>query len=238
MDALNIQRVTTCVRRAAAGLLVASLAACSKHETQTISSWLRVDVARPRADDLIRVGNKREVYEINRDGRWRRLGVGHSSAYMVLGDESAVLLQLNDGNGLQLVRPNESPRPVPASFGRMGTVHVAGASLIDVVASETPREANVYRHDLSGAQIAQFRLFIPDAYSDCRVGEGLAAYGKDFIPYTSANCKMDSQQAKCLIVGPNGFVYAVPPEADWSECGNFGKAGISTTEPARFTVFQ
>ena len=238
MGALNFQRVATWVRRAAVGLLVASLGACSKHETQTITSWLRVDVARPRADELIRVGNKREVYEINRDGRWKRLGVGHSSAYMVLDDETAVLVQLNDGNGLQLLSPNELPRPVPASFGRMGTVHVAGASLIDVVASQTPREANVYRHDLSGTQIAQFRLFIPDAYSDCSVSEGLAAYGKDFIPYTSANCKMGSQQAKCLIVGPNGFVYAVPPEADWSECGNFGKAGISTTEPARFTVFQ
>ena len=147
-------------------------------------------------------------------------------------------MQLNDGNGLQLLRPGESPRPVPASFGRMGTVHVAGASLIDVVTVETPREANVYRYDLSGKQVAQFRFVIPDAYSDCKLGEGLAAYGKDFVPYGVANCKMGSQQAKCLIVGPDGFVYAVPPEPDWSACGDFGKAGISTTEPASFTVFQ
>lgn len=235
---MNVQRVASCVRRAAAALLLASLGACSKHETQTITPWLRVDVARPRADELIRVGSRREVYEIQRDGRWKRLGVGNTSGYIVLGDETAVLVQLNDGNGLQLLKPNEAPRPVPASFGRMGSVHVAGASLIDVVASQTPLEANVYRFDLSGTQVARFRFSIPDAYSDCNVGEGLVAYGNGWIPYTSANCKMGSQQARCLIVGPNGFVHAVPPEADWSECGNFGKAGISTIEPARFTVFQ
>ncbi|HEY0144044.1 MAG TPA: hypothetical protein VGF48_24370 [Thermoanaerobaculia bacterium] len=237
MSPSTFQRVTTRVRRAAVALLLASLGACSKHETQTITSWLRVDVATPRADELIRVGSKREVYEIKRNGRWKKFGVGNSSSYMVLGEETAVLVQLNDGKGLQLVRPNEPPQPVPASFGRMGTVHVAGASLIDVVANDTPREASVYRHDLSGTLVAQFRLVVPEAYSDCRVAEGLLAYGKDFVPYGSADCKMGSQQAKCLIVGPNGFVHAVPPEADWSECGSFGKVGISTTEPARFTVF-
>jgi hypothetical protein len=186
---------------------------------------------------LIRVGNRREVYEIKRGGRWKRLGVGNSSGYMVLGDETAVLVQLNDGKGLQLLFPNEPPRPVPASFGRSGSVYVAGASLIDVVARETPLEVNVYRFDLSGKQVTQFRLAIPEAYSDCKVSEGLAAYGNGLTPYTSADCRMGSQQAKCLIVGPDGFVHAVSPESDWSECGNFGRAGISTTEPARFTMF-
>lgn len=237
MHTLYLSGVVICVRRVAVALLVVALGACSKHETQTITSWLRVDVATPKADDFIRVGNRREVYEINRDGRWKRLGVGHSSAYMVLADETAVLLQLNDGKGLQLIRQNEPPRPIPAWFGRTGTVHVAGGSLIDVVATSPPREANVYRYDLSGSQVAHFQLLIPDAYSDCRVAEGITGYGKDFIPYMFVDCRMDSQQAKCLILGPDGFVYPVPPEADWSECGNFGKAGISTTEPARFTVF-
>lgn len=78
--ALNFQRVALRVARATALLLIASLGACSKHETQTPTSWLRIDVATPRADDMIRVGARREVYEINRDGRWKRVGIGHSSS--------------------------------------------------------------------------------------------------------------------------------------------------------------
>ena len=226
------------VRRVTLAFLVSAMAACSKHETQTITSWLTVEVYRPRADEMIRVGSRREVYEIKRDGRWKTVGAGSRTSYLVLGEESAVLVQFHDGKGLQLLRPDRPPQPFPAAFGRAGTVQVAGSSLIDVTASETPREAVVYRFDLSGREIAQFRLSLPETYSDCKVAESVGAYGKDFVPYTTADCKMNSPQAKCLIVGPGNFVYALPPEGDWSDCGSYGKAGISTTEPARFTVFQ
>ena len=230
--------MTAGVRRVTLALLVSAMAACSKHETQTITSWLTVEVYRPRADETIRVGSRREVYKIKREGRWKRLGAGSMTSYLVLGEESAALVQLNDGKGLQLLRPNQPPQPFPSSFGRTGTVQVAGSSLIDVTASGSPREAVVYRFDLSGREIAKFRLSLPETYSDCKVAESVGAYGRDFAPYTTADCKVSSPQAKCLIVGPDNFVYALPPEADWSDCGNYGKAGISTAEPARFTVFQ
>lgn len=225
------------LKRVGLAVLIAVLAACSKRETQTITSWLRVDVLRPRADDMIRVGRRAEVYEIHRGGRWRKLGVGNMSRYMVVGEGAAVLVDLNDRNGLQLLRPNEPPRAIPASFGRMGIVSVPFPSAIDVVVKEDPRRSEVYRYDLSGNQLAHFEISIPDAYSDCRIAEGLSGYGMDRVPYTTAHCS-GSQQAKCLMLGPRDFVYAVPPEGDWSECGNFGKSGISMMEAARFNVFQ
>lgn len=224
--------------RIALAVLVLIVAACSKRETQTITSWLRVEVLRPKADELIRVGRRAEIFEIQREGRWRRLGVGNMSRYMLAGDEDAVLVDLNDGKGLQLLRPNEPPRAIPASFGRMGTVYVPFPAAVDVVAKADPHRADVYRFDLSGNELAHFRISVPEAYSDCSVTEGLAGYGMDRVPYTTANCNADSPQAKCLILGAGDFLYAVPPEADWSECSNFGKAGISMMEPARFTVFD
>ena len=236
--AQTVLRLATCAQLAAIGLLAATLGACSKHETQTITPWLRVDVAKPRADDFIRVGSRREVYEIKRDGRWRKFGTGNLSRYMVVGEDTAVLLDLNDGNGLQLLQPDQPPRAIPASFGRAGTVYVPFPSAIDVVVTEKPRRTDVYRFDLAGTQTAQFQFVIPEAYSDCGVGEGLSTYGNGSVPYISAFCKTGSQQAKCLILGPNGLVHAVSPDADWSECDNFGKAGISTIEPARFNTFQ
>ncbi|MGZ8866946.1 MAG: hypothetical protein ACXW2P_01285 [Thermoanaerobaculia bacterium] len=197
-----------------------------------------MDVFRPRADDMIRVGRRAEVFEIQRGGRWRKLGVGSSSRYIVLGEGTAVLIDLNDRNGLQLIRPNEPARPIPASLGRMGVVYVPFPSAIDVVVTGNPRVTDVYRYGLSGNQLAHFKISVPDAYSDCRVGEALTGYGMDRVPYATADCRSGSPQAKCLMLGPRDFVYAVPPEGDWSECGSFGKAGISMMEPSRFTVFE
>lgn len=213
-------------------------AGCSKRETQTITPWLRVDVLRPRADDMIRVGRRAEIYEIRRGGRWKRLGSGTLSRYMILGEGEAVLVELNDGNGLRLISEDGTSRALPAAFGRMGTVYVPYPSAIDIVTTENPHQAGVYRYDLAGRQLAQFRLAIPDEYSDCKVSEGLAGYGMKYVPYMDAVCQMGSQQAKCLMLGPDDFVHVVDPEKDWSECGDFGKAGISMMEPAKFTLFN
>ena len=219
-------------------ILIAVLAACSKRESQTITPWLRVEVLRPKADDMIRIGTRAEVFEIQRGGRWKKLGTGNYSRYIILAEGDAVLVDLNDRNGLQLLRPNEPARAIPASFGRMGTVSVPFPSAIDVAVREDPHRADVYRFDLSGKQVAHFEIAVPDAYTDCRIGEGVGAYDMDRVPYTTADCTSGSTQAKCLMLGPRDFVYAVPPEGDWSDCGNFDKAGISVMEPAVFTLFQ
>lgn len=238
MDEDDTRSVRGVLVRIGLAILIAVLAACSKREAQTITPWLRVDVLRPRADDMIRVGTRAEVFEIQRGGRWKKVGTGNYSRYMVLGEGDAVLVDLNDRNGLQLLRPNEPARAIPASFGRMGTVSVPFPSAIDVAVRENPHRADVYRFDLSGKQIARFEISVPDAYTDCRIAEAVGAYDMDRVPHTTADCTSGSQQAKCLMLGPRDFVYAVPPEGDWSDCGNFGKAGISVMEPAAFTLFQ
>lgn len=224
--------------RVAMAVLIAVLAACSKRETQTITSWLRVDVIRPRADEMIRVGRRAEVFEIQSGGRWKKLGSGTFSRYLVVDEGAAVLVDLNDRNGLQLLRPNEPPRAIPASFGRAGTVSIPYPSAIDVVVRENPRRTDVYRYDLSGNQLAHFPITVPDAYSDCSADESIAGYDMKHVPYANGSCKMGSQQAKCLMLGPHDFVYAIRPDGEWSECGNFGKAGISLLEPMRFTVLE
>lgn len=222
----------------ALAMLIALVAACSERETQTITPWLRVEVLRPRADDMIRIGRRAEVFEIRRGNRWRKVGVGNLSRFMVVEDGTAVLVDLNDGKGLQLLLPDESPRAIPASFGRMGAVSIPFPSAIDVLTTLNPRTLEVHRYDLSGKQLAHFTITVPDAYSDCRVTEGLIGYGMDRLPYASATCPMGSLQAKCLMVGPRGFVHAVPPAADWSECGTFGRSGVSLMQPAPFTLFH
>lgn len=226
--------------RVALAVLIVFVTACSKHETQTITPWLRVKVLRPRADDFIRVGRRAEIFEIKRGGRWRRLGVGNLSRYMVIDEETTVLVDLNDRNGLQLLQENKPPRAIPASFGRIGTVYVPLPSAIDVVAREEPGRTAVYRFDFSGKQLAHFRLSVPAAYSDCTAGEGIVAYGMGDarFPYTTADCKSGSQQAKCLLLDPRGVVHAVPPEGEWSDCANFAKAGIQVTAPVPFTLFE
>ena len=222
-------------------LLIASLLvalACTKRETQELTPWLRVHVLRPKTGDsgVIKLGTRAERYEVKRDGRWKKVGQGNYTAYMILGDETAALVNLADGQ--HLVRPDMPPRLVPSSLGRSGTVFVsADVRFIDVLTTASANRADIYRHGLDGKPVEHFEITIPEAYSDCPVGT-VAGYGRTQTPYVKAHCKDKSTQAKCVFAGPDGFVHAVPPEADSLRCDNISVSGYSIAHPAPFQLFQ
>ena len=229
------------------GVLV--LGGCTKHEERYVTPWLKVEVRRPvtGTSDVIVLGSREEVFHAKVGDRWARLGTGHASRYMILADDRAALIDLHDGKGLQLVREDGAPRRVPKEFGRNGDVVVPpdteAIDVFDCRVRATPagcREAQIYRYDLAGMLLASFPVALPEKYSDCQL-LSITGYDKERIPYVFAQCRMDSVQAKCVVVAPRKdalFVYAVGADQPWTECSDLSHAGVSLTEPEHFEVLK
>ncbi len=173
-----------------------------------MTPWLRVDIRRPvtGTSGVIVFGSREEVFYAKVHGRWVRLGVGHASNLLSLAGDQAMLIDLHDGKGLQLVREDAAPQRVPDAFGHRGEVTVPpekeAIDVFDCSIPATPagcREAQIFRHDLAGTSLASFPVALPVAYSDCQPMR-IIGYDKERIPYVFAQCRMDSTQAKSAIV--------------------------------------
>ena len=241
-----------CLLRAMAATAVLALlllGGCTKHEELLLTPWLKVDIARPvtGTNGVIVLGSREQTFYVRVGDRWVRLGTGPASSYMLLADDQAALVELNDGKGLQLVRGDAAPRSVPSAFGRNGDVSVLpGGEAIDVFecrVAATPagcREVQIDRYDLAGTPIATFPVVLPEAYSDCQQVR-INGYDRARIPYVFAQCGANSEQTKCVLAAPRRetlFVYAVGKDQPWSECSAFTKAGVSLVEPQKFTVLR
>lgn len=237
-------------RGALALLAVLAFAACTKREQRDITPWLRVDIRRPvtGTSGVIVLGSRSEMFHANIGGRWRRLGVGHTSSYMVLGEEQAVLLELNDGKGLQLLTRNAPPRPIREWFaaGGEGVTVPPGGAAIDVfkcVVRADPagcREVRIERYGIDGASLSSFSMALAESHSDCQLLT-IKGYDSAAIPYVIAQCSQQSAQAKCVLTAarPDGpFVYAVAPDRPWRDCSEFPGAGVSLAAPATFVVLD
>ncbi len=99
-------------------IALVAMSGCTKHEEREITPWLKVDIRRPvtGTSGVVSIGSREERFDIEIGGRWRKLGIGHGSTYMVLGEGKAALVELHDGSGLQLVRADAPPRQVPGSL--------------------------------------------------------------------------------------------------------------------------
>ena len=203
------------------------LAACSKHDVQSPTPWLRVDVSRPRADEMIRIGSIEERYEVKVDGRWQRLGVGHRSGYRILGEEaltaSAAVVTLDDPRGTWLVRPDAAPQRLD------GELYFPNAMNIDVL-QNSGSEARIDRYDATGKQIGSFAVSVPGAYSDCRI-VSIKGYVEG-IPHLDTACKPSSPQARCVLIaaGKEQVIYAVKPDQPQQDC-EFAKLHLVTHSP-------
>ena len=203
------------------------LCACSKHDVQYPTPWLRVDVSRPRSDALIRIGSAEERYEVKSAGGWQKLGVGHRSGYTILGEEaltaSAVVVYLDDPRGPVLVRSDAPPRRLE------GAVTFANAVSLDVM-QNSEHAAHIERYDAMRQQTTTFDLSIPDAYSDCRIDRVLG-YSNE-VPYVRATCEANSSGARCLLIAagkPDGL-YIVKAEQPQSDC-DFPQLRLSLSTP-------
>ena len=225
---------------------IAALARCTKHDERYITPWLRVDVRRPSTgtSGLIRVGSAEQKWDVQVNGHWQTLGTGPVSSYLMLGEEAmtsgAVLVDLNDQNGLQLVRPDAPPLPLRSILRRPGTIYWPAPAMFDVLACDGGN-ACVDRYDLmSGRFLTTTDVSIPKEYSDCQ-HPTIAGY-VDKTPYVSFQCSFGSPQAQCVLAaqrkdGP--FVYAVGRDAPPSECGTFQHAGVKLRNPSpQFTIVQ
>lgn len=250
MSLLVPERVRLLCCALAAVLAVTAFTACTKREQRYITSWLKVDIRRPvtGTSGVIVLGSRNEVFHANIAGRWKRLGVGHTSSYMILGEEQAVLLELNDGNGLQLVTQQAAPRPIRKWFaeGGEGVSVPPGIVAIDVfkcaVRAEPSgcRDVRIDRYNVDGTAMASFQTALPQTYSDCQQ-TAIKGYDSAGIPYVISQCSQNSTQAKCILTAarPDGpFLYAVAPDRRWSECSEFPGAGVSLTDLQHFVVFD
>ena len=233
---------------AVAMLGVIVLGGCTRHEERYVTRWLKVDIGRPVTGNsgVIVLGSSEEVFHAKIGNRWVRLGTGHAASYMTLADDQAVLIDLHDGKGLQLVREDAAPRRVAEAFGHGDQVTVPpDREVIDVFdcrirATVGCREAQIYRYDVAGTLLASLPVALPEAYSDCQQ-LGITRYDQERIPYVFAQCGSGSLQAKCVVVAPRKdalFVYAVGTDRPWIECSEFSRAGVSLTEPAGFEVLR
>src|SRR5712692_9650649 len=97
------------------------LAGCGEHQERSVTDWLRVDVVRPATgtSGVIVLGPTEEVYRVRSGSHWKVLGSGHPCRHMVLGEGEAVIIDLNDRKGDQIIyRGEHSLRPVREVFGR------------------------------------------------------------------------------------------------------------------------
>lgn len=229
-----------CYKMRATILLFIVFCGCAKHEVRYITPWLKIDIRAPAKGSRIVIGSSREIFYAKVRDEWVRLGTGHSSSYMSLAGDQAVLFDLHDGKGFQLVREGGAGQRV--SFGHKGTWSVLpdreAIDIFDCRVPATPagcREVDIYRYDVDGTLLATFPVALPDAYSNCQILK-IEGYDKEKIPYVFAQCRRDSADAaKCVLVAPRKdalFVHAVGADRPWIECSEFGRAGISLRAPS------
>ena len=101
------------------------------------------------------------------------------------------------------------------------------------------RDLQIHRHDLRGNLLETFHIPLPETYPDCQL---LMARGYDAagIPYVNAQCAMNSEPAKCLLLAARKeglFVHAVGKDRPWRHCSDFPGLGVSLRELERFEVF-
>jgi hypothetical protein len=223
---------------------------CEDHRDVGLTDWLKVDVARPSGGDsgVIKVGQSSDVFRARVEGQWRDLGTGHSSSYMLVAAGTAALVDLHDGTGAQLIRSGESAlRPLRDVLQRTGDISVVpGGVAVDVFDCRIPaqpagcREVEIARFDFDGNRVTAFDVRLPEAYSDCQL-MAIRAYDGAGVPYVSAQCAMNSRQAKCLWAAPRKdglFVEAVRPDRPWSECADLPAHGTANHPPETFTVLR
>ena len=203
------------------------LSACSKRDLQYATPWLRVDVLRPRADELIRIGSIEERYEVKVGNRWQKLGVGHRSGYTILGEDaltaSAVVVNLDNPRGKVLVRPDAPPRWLE------GAVSFPNGISVDVM-QNSGRQAHIERYGALSSETTSLAVSVPDAYSDCRIN-GIKGYA-DGVPYVDAVCDASASRARCLLIaaGKPQTVYTVKLDQPQSDC-DFRHLHLSLPSP-------
>jgi hypothetical protein len=221
---------------------------CTRHEEILITPFVKMDVRRPATgtSGVIAAGSRDEIVSTRSGSTWKRLGIGHSTSYMVLGEQQAVLIDLHDRNGPQLVRPDETPVRISEALGA-GAVFVPSNSLfVDRFSCASPgdgercREARIDRLNAGDGQRTSFTGGVPATLSDCQITR-VIGYDRDVIPYFFADCRPDSAQAKCVVVAPRPgepFVYVVTPDRQWGDCSSFPGLGVSLAQPQQYGVMD
>ena len=230
--------------------VVLLLTGCSKHEEQSITDWLKVDVIRPvtGTSGVIVVGSRIEVYRVRNGSRWAVLGTGHSSRHMVLGEGKAVIIDLNDLKGEQIIYEGDPTlRSVRQVFGHNLQFFVApGRVAIDFYECTVPakpagcRGVNIYRHDLAGKLLETFRVDMKEQYPECQVFDAPRGFDSAGTPYLFSQCARESERVACLLVAPRKdglFIHAVSKDHA-SQCADFPGLGVSLRGLELFEFFH
>lgn len=241
-------RVVPRAGAAAAGLGILTLGACAQHQERALTAWLTLDIVRPATgtSGVIVLGPTQEVFRARVGNEWRVLGSGHPCRYMVLAEEQAALVDLNDRKGVRIIRAGEQAlRPLQDVFGRTGNPLVPpGRTAIDFEDCRVPaepagcRDLQIHRYDARGTLRETFHIPLPETYPECQL-LSVRGYDRAGIPYVNAHCKMNSEPAKCLLLAARKdglFVHAVGKDRPWSECSDFPGLGVSLSEMERFEV--
>jgi hypothetical protein len=201
---------------------------CYKTEEKYPTSWMRVQVVSVKSGGIIG-GPRKDIYHVKIGRRWVRLGSGNYTGHSVLADGAVVLYDLSDNKGLHIIREGERKgRPVAEVFAPGHVRSVPYRDELDIfdcrVRAEPAgcREVVIHRYDLEAKLLATFEIVRPEAYSDCQLLK-IEGYDRDYIPYVRGQCKMNSPQAKCVLMAsrPDGlFVHAVRPDEPWIRCSS------------------
>lgn len=251
------------VRRDAAGaaalLAILTLAACARHEERELTAWLKVEVIRPAtgSSGVVVVGSNEEVFHVRVGNRWKRLGSGHPTRYLLLNDpnkeyyekdaQAAALVDLNDGQGVQIVRAGQQAlRPLQDAFGSSDDMGVPPSrTAIDLVECRERalpagcRDLRIRRYDPAGTLLKTFDIPLPETYPECQL-LGIRWYDSSEIPIVSAQCtKSESVQCLWLVPRDEGLVVrAVARDRPPRECSDSPGLNVALSNVERFEVLH
>lgn len=246
-------------RAVAAALSFLTLAACGRHDERELTGWLKVDIVRPAGgtSGVIVLGPREEVFRVRIGNRWKRLGSGHPSRYMVLFDQTkeihepysqpAALVDLNDRKGVQIVREGEeTSRPVKEVFRSADHFSVPHSrSVIDfsTCRERAPtggcRDLQIDRYDLRGTLVKTFHVPLGETYPECHLLT-IRWYGKLETPIVDAQCARASD-AQCLWLMPGNeglVVRTVAKDRPPTECSDASGLKVSLSAVERFEVLE
>lgn len=254
-----MDRIAPTMRRLGAVMAVLALGACARHDKRELTAWLQVEIIRPATgtSGTIVVGSNEEVFYVKAGTRWKRLGSGHPSRYLLLNDASkeyyekdsqpAALVDLNDGKGVQIVRAGEPAlRPLAQAFGSAGDPMVPPSrTAVDLVNCRERATANgcralqIHRYDPRGTLVHTFDIPLPDMYAGCEI-LGIRWYDSAESPIVGAQCPR-SETAQCLWLTPRKdglFVRAVGKDRPAAECSDSPGLDVALSNVERFEVLQ